>query len=96
MIETIPKQKRPFHGLIEHIGCKAGAMALSFIQCSHSHKILFFLSYYIHCHVFQLVCQYDDIPFTPTSSTTKTVHHDIAEILLKVALSTKNKKQINT
>jgi hypothetical protein len=51
------------NGLIEHIGCKAGAMALSFIQCSHSHEILFFLSYYIHCHVFQLVCQYDDIPF---------------------------------
>ena len=50
------------NGLIEHIGCKAGAMALSFIQCSHSHKILIFLSYYIHCYVFQLVCQYDDIP----------------------------------
>ena len=45
------------NGLIEHIGCKAGAMALPFIQCSHSHKILIFLSY-----VFQLVCQYDDIP----------------------------------
>jgi hypothetical protein len=28
------------NGLIEHIGCKAGAMALSFIQCSHSHKII--------------------------------------------------------
>jgi hypothetical protein len=27
---------------------------------------------------------------TPASSTTKTYHHDIAEILLKVALSTKN------
>ena len=50
------------NGMIEHIGCKAGAMALSFIQCSHSHKILIFLSYYIHCYVFQLVCQYDDIP----------------------------------
>ena len=50
------------NGLIAHIGCKAGAMALSFIQCSHSHKILFFLSYYIHCYVFQLVCQYDDTP----------------------------------
>jgi hypothetical protein len=50
------------NGLIEHIGCKAGTMALSFIQCSHSHKILMFLSYYIHCYVFQLVCQYDDIP----------------------------------
>ena len=50
------------NGLIEHIGCKAGAMALSFIQCSHSHKILIFLSYYIHCYVFQLVCQYDDMP----------------------------------
>jgi hypothetical protein len=29
---------------------------------------------------------------TPASSTTKTGHHDIAEILLKVALSTKNLK----
>jgi hypothetical protein len=32
-------------------------------------------------------------PGTPSSSTTKTVRHDIAEILLKVALYTKN--QIN-
>jgi hypothetical protein len=32
-------------------------------------------------------------PGTPASSTTKTDHHDIAEILLKVALKTKNKKQ---
>jgi hypothetical protein len=31
--------------------------------------------------------------FSPASSTTKTGHHDIAEILLKVALSTNN--QIN-
>jgi hypothetical protein len=31
-------------------------------------------------------------PGTPASSTTKTGRHDIAEILLKVALSTKNKK----
>ena len=29
-------------------------------------------------------------PRTPASSTTKTVRHDIAEILLKVALNTKN------
>jgi hypothetical protein len=29
-------------------------------------------------------------PGTPASSTTKTSHHDIAEILLKVALNTKN------
>jgi hypothetical protein len=29
-------------------------------------------------------------PATPASSTTKTSHHDIAEILLKVALNTKN------
>jgi hypothetical protein len=35
-------------------------------------------------------------PGTPTSSTTKTGRHDIAEILLKVALSTKNQiNQIN-
>ena len=33
-------------------------------------------------------------PGTPASSTTKTGRHDIAEILLKVALNTKN--QINT
>jgi hypothetical protein len=32
-------------------------------------------------------------PGAPASSTTKTGRHDIAEILLKVALSTKN--QIN-
>jgi hypothetical protein len=31
-------------------------------------------------------------PGTPTSSTIKTGRHDIAEILLKVALNTKNKK----
>jgi hypothetical protein len=30
---------------------------------------------------------------TPASSTTKTGHHDIAEILLKVALNTKNQNQ---
>ena len=32
-------------------------------------------------------------PGTPASSTTKTGLHDIAEILLKVALSTKNQNQ---
>jgi hypothetical protein len=31
---------------------------------------------------------------TPASSTTKTGHHDIAEILLKVAINTKNLNQI--
>jgi hypothetical protein len=31
-------------------------------------------------------------PGTPLSSTTKTVHHDIGEALLKVALSTKKNK----
>jgi len=31
---------------------------------------------------------------TPASSTTKTGRHDIAEILLKVALNTKNQNQI--
>jgi hypothetical protein len=35
-------------------------------------------------------------PGTPTSSTTKTGRHDIAEILLKVALNTKkSSKSIN-
>ena len=34
-------------------------------------------------------------PGTPASSTTKTGHHDIAEILLKVALKHQNSNQIN-
>jgi hypothetical protein len=34
-------------------------------------------------------------PGTPTSSTTKTGRHDIAEILLKVALNTKINQSIN-
>jgi hypothetical protein len=34
-------------------------------------------------------------PGTPISSITKTGRHDIAEILLKVALNTKNKKKNN-
>jgi hypothetical protein len=34
-------------------------------------------------------------PGTPASSTTKTGRHDIAEILLKVALSTKNQIKSN-
>jgi hypothetical protein len=34
-------------------------------------------------------------PGTPASSTTKTGRHDIAEILLKVALNTKNQNQSN-
>jgi hypothetical protein len=33
-------------------------------------------------------------PRTPASSTTKTGRHEIAEILLKVALNTKNQNQI--
>ena len=33
-------------------------------------------------------------PGTPASSTIKTRRHDIAEILLKVALNTKNQKKI--
>jgi hypothetical protein len=36
-------------------------------------------------------------PCTPASSTTKTGRHDIAEIVLKVALNTNNQiKKINT
>jgi len=35
-------------------------------------------------------------PGTPASSTTKTGRHDIAEILLKVALNTKNQNQIKS
>jgi len=34
-------------------------------------------------------------PDTPASSTTKTGHHDIAVVLLKVALNTKNQSIIN-
>jgi hypothetical protein len=33
--------------------------------------------------------------FSPASSTTKTGRHDIAEILLKVALNTKNQIKSN-
>jgi hypothetical protein len=33
---------------------------------------------------------------TPTSSTTKTGRHDIAEILLRVALTTKNQKEVSS
>jgi hypothetical protein len=33
-------------------------------------------------------------PGTPASSTTKTGRHDIAEILLKVALNTKNQTNL--
>jgi hypothetical protein len=33
--------------------------------------------------------------FSPASSTTKTGRHDIAEILLKVVLNTKNQNQIS-
>jgi hypothetical protein len=35
-------------------------------------------------------------PGNPASSTTKTGRHDIAEILLKVGLNTKNSNQIGT
>jgi hypothetical protein len=35
-------------------------------------------------------------PGTPASSTTKTGRHDIAEILMKVALNTKNQNQNQT
>jgi hypothetical protein len=35
-------------------------------------------------------------PGTPASSTTKTGHHDIAEILLKVALNTSNSNSNST
>jgi len=34
-------------------------------------------------------------PGTPASSTTKSGHHDIVEILLKVALNTKKQNQSN-
>jgi hypothetical protein len=37
----------------------------------------------------------NQVPVTPASSTTKTGHHDIAEILLKVALNTKNQIKSN-
>jgi hypothetical protein len=33
-------------------------------------------------------------PGTPASSTTKTDHHDVAEILLKVVLNTKNQSNL--
>jgi hypothetical protein len=40
-----------------------------------------------------LACDRWFSPGTPASSTTKTGHHDIAEILLKVALNTKNQNK---
>ena len=39
---------------------------------------------------------YKPIINTPASSTPKTGRHDIAEILLKVALNTKNQNQIKS
>jgi hypothetical protein len=39
---------------------------------------------------FEINYQWWFSPGTPASSATKTGHHDIAEILLKVALNTKN------
>jgi hypothetical protein len=40
----------------------------------------------------RLICRQIHEHFPLASSTTKTGRHDIAEILLKVALNTKNKK----
>jgi hypothetical protein len=52
------------------------------------------------CVAFVLHMQFDIIIIslevgTPSSSTTKTGRHDIAEILLKVALNTKNQIKSN-
>jgi len=45
--------------------------------------------------VYQLLAHGRFSPGTPASSTTKTGRHDIAEILLKVALNTKYKIKSN-
>jgi hypothetical protein len=46
---------------------------------------------YLTTKVYQLLAHGRCFPLdTPASSTTKTGRHDIAEILLKVALNTKN------
>jgi hypothetical protein len=47
----------------------------------------------IHLKVYQLLTH--GLWFSPVSSTTKTGHHEIAEILLKVALNTKKIKSQN-
>jgi hypothetical protein len=47
--------------------------------------------------VYQLLAHvrwFSPVPGTPVSSTTKTGRYDIAEVLLKVALNTKNQNQI--
>jgi hypothetical protein len=41
------------------------------------------------------ICHICFSPGTPASSTTKTGHHDIAEILLKVELKLKKLKKLN-
>ena len=43
-----------------------------------------------HINKYKIILSFRFSPGTPASSTTKTGHHDIAEILLKVALNTKN------
>ena len=51
---------------------------------------LWFLSLIMHAILYYIIILYYYIISTPASSTTKTDRHDIAEILLKVVLNTKN------
>jgi hypothetical protein len=62
---------------------------VQFITISAHTTILFGLMFSTFIIIFFFFSRWFS-PDTPTSSTTKTGHHDIAEILLKVALSTKN------
>jgi hypothetical protein len=60
-------------------------MKMQFIKKVHSTRNLKYIVYQLLAHGRWFS------PGTPASSTTKTGSHDIAEILLKVALNTINK-----
>jgi hypothetical protein len=62
-----------------------GKQLVSFIACGCELSAFFFVNYKDGRFS----------PGTPVSSTTKTGRHDITEILLKVALSTKNQIKSN-
>jgi hypothetical protein len=55
-------------------------------------KYFVFYPIYPNDKVYQLFAMVGGFPDTPASSTTKTVRHDIAEILLKVALKHQKSK----